>query len=206
MARVPVELGTCEPRAWCRKQAAGIDPACEQVISECSPTTRSTGPARPRASSASPTSMTPAGSRPPARRRSPPATRPTHRQGHPRGGRRAGPAARRGRGRRRSCAARPRSRTSSLCPARSPVKRHPGDHGGSAVMTTACSGLALRVRDVRPLRSQDDSTPRSRRSAHPTGVSVTAITRASGGLSTADWALAGAVDQMQRGSRAARVG
>jgi len=40
----------------------------------------------------------------------------------------------------------------------------------------------------------------------PPGVSVTAIARAFGGLSTADWALAGAVDQMQRGSGAARVG
>ncbi len=132
--------------AWCRKQAAAIGPACEQVIAELL-----TDNALYRLRSAQGVigladNTTPPGWRPPAPGRAPPVTRPTARSRAswplapsktscpPRPGTAARP---------RSCAALRPSRTSSPCPARSPATRSPREHDGDHVMiTVTCRNLA----------------------------------------------------------------
>ena len=124
--------------AWCRRQAAGIGPACEQRSSAgCWPTTRSTGSAPPRACSAWPTSTSPAGSRPPARRPTA-AGDPSYRtvKGILAAGTERHASRRAGRGRRRGrVPARPRRLfaadvpTSSRCaPPAAPRRRHDRPH------------------------------------------------------------------------------
>ena len=145
---------------WCRKQAAGIGPACEQVIGELL-----AGNALYRLRAAQGVigladKHDPAGSRPPARRRSRPATHPTGQCGA------SSPPAPSGTscpprpgtaGRPPSCAAPPRSRTLSPCPARSPATPSRGEPGqGDAVTPSAASGAGPVAGHVRLIRAAAD--------------------------------------------------